>query len=71
MPLTAENISYTSLHKIHIRPLRGGRPRTIVRVASRDIRADAEAGLGSRSRGKQKDIRTEGHKAAARLKTTD
>ena len=36
------NISYISLHKIHIRPLRGGRPRTIVRVASRDIRADAE-----------------------------
>ena len=33
-------------HKIHIRPLRGGRPRTIVRVASRDIRADAEGGRG-------------------------
>ena len=38
------NISYISLHKIHIRPLRGGRPRTIVRVASRNIRADAEGG---------------------------
>ena len=34
-----KNISF---HKKHIRPLRGGRPRTIVRVASRDIRADAE-----------------------------
>ena len=35
-----KNISF---HKIHIRPLCGGRPRTIVRVASRDIRADAVA----------------------------
>ena len=32
------------LHKRHIRPLRGGRPRTDVRVASRNIRADAEKG---------------------------
>ena len=45
LPREHKNISF---HKIHIRPLRGGRPRTIVRVASRDIRADAEAGLGSR-----------------------
>ena len=37
------NIRNISFHKIHIRPLRGGRPRTIVRVASRDIRADAVA----------------------------
>ena len=42
------NISYISLHKIHIRPLRGGRPRTIVRVTSRNIRADAVAGVESR-----------------------
>ena len=42
------NIRNISFHKIHIRPLRGGRPRTIVRVASRNIRADAVAGLGSR-----------------------
>ena len=42
------NIRNTSLHKIHISPLRGGRPRTTVRVASRNIRAGAEAGLGSR-----------------------
>ena len=39
------NISYISFHKIHIRPLRGGRPRTDVRVAGRDTRAVAE-GLG-------------------------
>ena len=45
LPREHKNISF---HKIHIRPLRGGRPRTIVRVASRDIRADAVAGLGSR-----------------------
>ena len=32
------NIRNISFHKIHIRPLRGGRPRTIVRVASRNIR---------------------------------
>ena len=32
------NISYISFHKIHIRPLRGGRPRTDVRVAGRNIR---------------------------------
>ena len=38
------NIRNISFHKIHIRPLRGGRPRTIVRVASRDIRAGAEKG---------------------------
>ena len=44
LPLSAENISYISLHKIHIRPLRGGRPRTDVRVASRNIRAGAEKG---------------------------
>ena len=37
-----KNISF---HKKHIRPLRGGRPRTGVRVAGRDIRAGAE-GLG-------------------------
>ena len=37
-----KNISF---HKIHIRPLRGGRPRTGVRVAGRDTRAVAE-GLG-------------------------
>ena len=37
----------TSFHKIHIRPLRGW-PRTNVRVASRNIRADAVACLGSR-----------------------
>ena len=45
LPLTAYrgNIRNISLHKIHIRPLRGGRPRTDVRVASRDIRADAVA----------------------------
>ncbi len=36
-----KNISF---HKIHIRPLRGGRPRTDVRVAGRNIRADAEGG---------------------------
>ena len=48
MPLTAENIRNIRLHKIHIRPLRGGRPRTTVRVASRNIRADTVAGLGSR-----------------------
>ena len=48
MPLSAENIRNISFHKIHIRPLRGERPRTIVRVASRDIRADAVAELGSR-----------------------
>ena len=46
LPLTAENTSYISFHKKHIRPLRGGRPRTDVRVASRDIRADAVARLG-------------------------
>ena len=40
------NIRNISFHKIHIRPLRGGRPRTIVRVASRNIRADAVARLG-------------------------
>ena len=40
------NIRNISFHKIHIRPLRGGRPRTIVRVASRNIRADAEGGGG-------------------------
>ena len=45
MPLSAENIRNISFHKIHIRPLRGGRPRTDVRVAERDIRAGAE-GLG-------------------------
>ena len=37
--------SHLNLHKIHIRPLRGGRPRTDVRVASKDTRAGAE-GLG-------------------------
>ena len=42
------NIRNISFHKIHIRPLRGGRPRTDVRVASRNIRADAVAWLGSR-----------------------
>ena len=45
LPREHKNISF---HKIHIRPLRGGRPRTIVRVASRYIRADAVAGVGSR-----------------------
>ena len=39
------NIRNIGLHKTHIRPLRGGRPRTIVRVAGRDTRAGAE-GLG-------------------------
>ena len=43
LPREHKNISF---HKIHIRPLRGCRPRTNVRVASRDIRADAEAWLG-------------------------
>ena len=65
MPLTAENISYISLHKIHIRPLRGGRPRTTVRVASRYIRADAVAGARkplTRETEEQKDRRTEGQK---------
>ena len=60
MPLSAENIRNISLHKIHIRPLRGGRPRTIVRVASRDIRAGAVAGLGwplTRETEGHKDIR--------------
>ena len=54
------NISYISFHKIHIRPLRGGRPRTIVRVTSRDIRAGAVAGLGwplTRETEGHKDIR--------------
>ena len=54
-----KNISF---HKIHIRPLRGGRPRTTVRVASRDIRADAVAGLGwplTRETEGQKNRRTE------------
>ena len=63
MPLSAENIRNISLHKIHIRPLRGGRPRTCVRVASRNIRADAEAGGGrqplTRETEGQKDRRTE------------
>ena len=40
LPREHKNISF---HKIHIRPLRGGRPRTIVRAASRNIRADAVA----------------------------
>ena len=44
MPLTAENIRNISFHKTHIRPLRGGRPRTDARVAGRDIRAGAEKG---------------------------
>ena len=55
------NISYISFHKIHIRPLRGGRPRTGVRVASRNIRADAVARLGwplTRDTEEQKDRRT-------------
>ena len=55
------NISYISFHKIHIRPLRGGRPRTIVRVASRNIRADAVAETRlplTRETEEQKDIRT-------------
>ena len=43
LPREHKNIS---LHKIHIRPLRGWRPRTIVQVASRDIRAGAVAWLG-------------------------
>ena len=38
LPREHKNIS---LHKKHIRPLRGCRPRTNVRVASRNIRADA------------------------------
>ena len=53
-----KNISF---HKIHIRPLRGGRPRTTVRVASRDIRADAVAETRlplTRETEEQKDIRT-------------
>ena len=61
LPLSAENISYISLHKIHIRPLRGGRPRTDVRVASRDIRADAVAGARkplTRETEEHKNIRT-------------
>ena len=44
MQLTAENIRNIGLHKTHIRPLRGGRPRTDARVAGRDIRAGAEKG---------------------------
>ena len=61
LPLSAENIRNISLHKIHIRPLRGGRPRTGVRVASRDIRADAVARLGwplTRETEEHKNIRT-------------
>ena len=61
MPLSAENIRNIGLHKTHIRPLRGGRPRTCVRVASRDIRADAVARLGwplTRETEGQKNIRT-------------
>ena len=45
LPREHKNISF---HKIHIRPLRGWRPRTGVRVASRNIRADAVAGVESR-----------------------
>ena len=61
MPLTAENIRDIRLHKIHIRPLRGGRPRTGVRVASRNIRADAVAETRlplTRETEEHKDIRT-------------
>ena len=54
------NISYISFHKIHIRPLCGGRPRTDVRVASRNIRADAEGGGSEAANAGNR--RTEGHK---------
>ena len=65
LPLSAENISNISLHKKHIRPLRGGRPRTGVRVVSRNIRADAVARLGwplTRETEGQKNRRTEEQK---------